>query len=120
LFPVSLRAKLRQMSSNVTSMIFELGGSDRFIRGLERFVVGFDWRFRIHDDQAIVREPDDHIGPRASVFGSNRLLLTEVAITNHTRKLDNAAKLHLTPPPTHHRAAKRVHKLGRFDLELPL
>ena len=36
------------------------------------------------------------------------------------RELDYAAKLNLTPTPSHHRAAKRVHKLRCFDLELAL
>src|SRR5206468_549902 len=83
LFPVSLSAELRQVSSDLTRVVFELC-NPRFIIGcLQRLKVCLQRSFRVYDYVSVERQPDDHVRSQSAVFTGDARLLVEIAVVLH-------------------------------------
>ena len=118
LIPVCLCPECLDMVADLLGMAPQAGGSAVFIGHLQGFQISLERRLGIDDDILASRQPDDHVGPQATIFRRGRFLLDKIAVFDHSRHLHDPLKLDLAPAAADDRGAKGADEIGRFTLQL--
>ena len=84
------------MRANLTGMISKATRTLSVLLSLDRTEVGLQRHLGVYDDLALIREPDNEVGPLIRV-AKQRLLLGKIAIFQHAGEFNHAPQLHLTP-----------------------
>ena len=78
-------------------MLLERSFSRGFICRVECIEITLDWGLGVDDQSARTRNRNHTIRPIGTFVGSHVYLLVKVAIAYQAHKLENAAKVYLTP-----------------------
>ena len=121
LLPVPLRAELRDVVAHLARVRLHVRPARVLVLRLERVEVRGQGRLRVDDDVLAAGQLDDEVGPQHAPVGvRDRRLLGEVAVREHSGKLDHALELDLAPAAAHVRRAERRAEVSRLGAELLL
>ena len=115
---VAFGGELREMRANLLGVIQQERLAARFVGCFERLEIRVERRLCVDDHVLAAGQADDDVGPHAAFVGCERGLFLEVAVFDHSGKLDDALELKLAPAAADTGPLERVDETRRLAAEI--
>src|SRR5437899_11074231 len=99
-------------------MICQASPAHLFISSFEGIQKSLQRRLGIDNDMLPTRQLHNQIGPQPSALAENCLLLSEIAIWQHSRDLNHSPQLNFSPPTANVGCPQCAHQIPSYRLQL--